>query len=221
MKYVLSFVAAFAITAGVTAWARVAASDRPQAPTESSKPDALDGVAADEHAGHVMGDEPKTDKKEEKKEEPKKDETPKWGGDVKEDLRNDKDPVDKSDIKEQGKFTKVYYGFKVHFSSEANGQTFEKRPYRYLHYLSLEPIDADARVKKVDAANYIDAAPATCPVMGNEIDTEDEVYILHRGFRVYFCCWMGCWKKFLTEPTKYYDAYGLEEKDGKLVKKSS
>lgn len=224
MRYVLSFIAAFAVTAGVTAWVRISASDRPEAGA-LAKADSHEG-----HDGMVMGDETdkkkaedekkeETKKEEPKKEEPKKDDTPKWDGEVKVDLKNAKDPVDKGDVKEQGKFTTVYYGFKVHFNSEENQKAFKLKPHVYVQRLSLELIDGDGHVKKVDATKYESAAPENCPICEMEIDAEGDVFILHRGFRIYFGCW-GCWKKFLAEPTKYYDAWGLQEKDGKLVKKS-
>ncbi len=222
MNYVLSFIAAFALTAGVAAWARISASERPEAET-ATQPDTHEGhkdMVMGEEAGENKSDEKKDEKKPaEKKEEPKKDETPKWDAEVTEDLKNAKDPVDEADVNEQGKVTVVYYGLKVHFNSEDNQKAFKKSPHVYVQRLSLELLDGDGHVKKVDASAYVNAAPENCPICGMEIDADGDVFILHRGFRVFFGCW-GCWKKFLAEPTKYYDAWGLEEKDGKLVKKS-
>ena len=67
--------------------------------------------------------------------------------------------------------------------------------------------------------HFFDPRRNWCPIMGGEIDPEGDVFILHRGFKVYFCCWSGCADEFLEDPSKHYAHYGLEEKDGKLVRK--
>ena len=40
----------------------------------------------------------------------------------------------------------------------------------------------------------------TCPVMGNPINKE--LYTVHKGQKVYFCC-AGCKPKFEADPEKY------------------
>lgn len=50
-------------------------------------------------------------------------------------------------------------------------------------------------------AGIVFAAPQTkCPVMGGDINKE--VYVDHKGLRVYFCC-EACIAKFKEDPEKY------------------
>ncbi len=46
-----------------------------------------------------------------------------------------------------------------------------------------------------------------CPVMGGEINKE--VFVDHKGNRVYFCC-PGCIDKFKNDPDKYMNKMGRE-----------
>ena len=71
----------------------------------------------------------------------------------------------------------------------------------------------------MDASKYEKATAEKCAIMGGDIDPDGDVFILHRGFKVYFCCWSGCADEFMQDPSKHYAHYGLEEKDGKLVRK--
>lgn len=132
------------------------------------------------------------------------------------DLKNTKDPVTLKPIAEPGKVTVDYKGYRVHFESEATRAKFNRKSLKYLNSLSLEP-QVDGSVKLVDATNWVDRVTETCPLMeGSEVDPHGTVYLLHRGFKIFFCCWTGCGDGFMQEPSKYYDWYGLVEKDGKL-----
>ena len=134
------------------------------------------------------------------------------------DLRNTNDPVTGEAIDPARDFTETNRGFIFHFASEEARKKFKKNPVRYFAKLSLEP-HTDGTAAVVDATNWPKAAPPTCGVMGGDIDPEGDVLILHRGFKVFFCCWSGCADEFLQNPNLYYDHYGLVERDGKLVKK--
>lgn len=132
------------------------------------------------------------------------------------DLLNAKDPVTLKPIAEPGKITVDYKGYRVHFESEATRAKFNRKSLKYLNSLSLEP-QVDGSVKLVDAANWVDCVTETCPLMeGSEVDPHGTVYLLHRGFKIFFCCWTGCGDGFMQDPAKYYDWYGLVEKDGRL-----
>jgi YHS domain-containing protein len=132
------------------------------------------------------------------------------------DLHNDKDPVT---LKAPGTITLEYKGFIVHFESEATRAKFEKKPLKFLNMLDLEP-HIDGSVEDVDAASYQDAITDKCPIMTeSEVDPHGTVYVLHRGWKFFFCCWSGCGDAFMKEPSKYYEFYGLVERDGKLVRK--
>ncbi|MBX3473042.1 MAG: hypothetical protein KF754_01510 [Planctomycetes bacterium] len=132
------------------------------------------------------------------------------------DLKNELDPVTRKPVTEPGKVTVLYKGYRVHFASEATRERFNKKSLKYLNTLSLEP-QVDGSVKLVDASNWVDCVTETCPLMeGSEVDPHGTVYLLHRGFKIFFCCWTGCGDGFMQEPAKYYDWYGLVEKDGRL-----
>ena len=71
----------------------------------------------------------------------------------------------------------------------------------------------------MDAAGYEKAVTEFCPFMPeSEVDPHCSVYLLHRGWKFYFCCWSGCGDQFLRDPSAWYDYYGLADKDGKLVR---
>jgi len=132
------------------------------------------------------------------------------------DLKNTNDPVTLKPIEKPGVITVEYKGYRVHFETEATRAKFNRKSLKYLNSLSLEP-RVDGSVKHVDAANWIDRAPDKCPFMeDSEIDPHGQVYLLHRGFKIFFCCWTGCGDGFMQDPSKVYDYYGLVEKDGKL-----
>ena len=131
---------------------------------------------------------------------------------------NSIDPVSGESITASHSYQLEYHGFTINFSSEQNRARFERRPIEFLHVLSLEK-SSSGEVTLVDAASYADppTMPAACPLMGGKIYPEDEVYILHRGWRIYFCCWSGCATNFLADPAKHYHHYGLVERKGQLV----
>lgn len=227
MKYALAFLASFALLAGLTAFVRVQASDAPVAkvdPQEKQDEPTKEAAKKDPHAGHNMGDKKEDAKDDTKKDDAKDDarkEDPEWGGDVKTDLANKEDPVSGDTIEANVDQSVVYHGFKVHFAEEKSIKKFKRRPIEFFVALKLE-LTKDGEVKQVDPADFKDTPviPETCPLMGGDITTDDGVYIFHRGYKIYFCCWNGCWKDFLAEPAKYYGDYGLVEKDGKLTPKS-
>jgi YHS domain-containing protein len=133
------------------------------------------------------------------------------------DLKNEKDPVS---LKPVSSVTAEYKGYLVHFESEATRARFERKPIKYLNMLSLEP-RVDGGVFLVDASTYKDAVTEFCPFMPeSEVDPHGTVYLLHRGWKIFFCCWTGCGDYFLQDPAKAYDWYGLVERDGKLVRKA-
>jgi YHS domain-containing protein len=108
----------------------------------------------------------------------------------------------------------------VHFESDATKAKFDRKPIKFLNMLSLEPA-VDGSVKLVDASDYQDAVTEFCPFMPeSEVDPHGTVYILHRGWKFYFCCWTGCGDYFMQDPAAAYDWYGLVERDGKLVRKA-
>lgn len=134
------------------------------------------------------------------------------------DLKNEKDPATLKPVATPA-ITVDYKGFRVHFESEKTRARFERKPLKYLNMLGLEPL-VDGSVKQVDADSFEPLVTETCPVMvDSEVDPHGTVYLLHRGFKFYFCCWTGCGDAFMQEPAKYYDWYGVVEKDGKLVRK--
>jgi len=132
-------------------------------------------------------------------------------------LGNDTDPV--SGVKlGSAPAMLVHKSWRIGFESEANGRKFDKNPMRYYARLSLEPT-TDGRLLKVDGSSFEKALASECPIMGGEIDPDGEVFIFHRGFKIYFCCWSGCPDEFLADAKKHYAHYGLVERDGKLVRK--
>jgi YHS domain-containing protein len=226
MRYALAFLASFAIVAGITAFARVSSADEtvadatPQHKEEKKddtpKKEDKEGDKKDDmggHEGHDMGDKEEDG---EKKEDAEKSE---WGGEVKTDLKNETDPVSGDEVGDSEHHV-VYHGFKVHFSEEKSIRKFKRRPIQFLATLELERTK-DGEVNKVDPDDFKDPPiiPDTCPMMGGDIWVEDGVYIFHRGYKIYFCCWNGCADDFLAAPEKHYAVYGLEEKDGELVPK--
>jgi YHS domain-containing protein len=227
MKYALAFIASFALFAGVTSFIRVQASDAPVAETQPQDQDENKREAPkkgddkkDAHDGHDMGEKKDDAKKDDAKKDDAKKETPEWDGEVETDLANKTDPVSGVEIPEGAQHYVVHHGFKVHFADEKSIKKFKRRPIQYFVPLELEKT-TDGKVKKVNAEDFKDPPiiPATCPFMGGDISKDDGVYIFHRGYRIYFCCWNGCWEDFLKEPSEYYGEYGLVDKDGKLVPK--
>jgi YHS domain-containing protein len=214
MRNVLGFATAFAFVLLVGGLIRAAALSRTDTPTEGQQDQS-------QHEGHGVKDVPKQESKAEepKKEEPKKEapkkEEPK--PEAAKELENTNDPVSGKAVGAKPVMLE-HKGWKVRFESEANRDKFLKKPIRYYAPLSLEPAK-DGKLLKVDASKYEKAAPATCAVMGGDIEPDGDVFILHRGFKVFFCCWSGCGDEFIADPAKYYDHYGLAEKDGKLVRR--
>jgi YHS domain-containing protein len=134
------------------------------------------------------------------------------------DLKNTKDPVSLEPV---GTVRAEYKGYLVHFESDATRARFERKPIKFLNMLSLEP-GKDGSVSLVDASTYQDAVTEFCMFMPeSEVDPHGTVYLLHRGWKFYFCCWTGCGDKFMQDPAAAYDWYGLVERDGKLVRKAS
>lgn len=220
MRNVLGFATAFAFVLLVGGLIRAAALSRtPDAPAEQQQ----------DHSQHAPGpgnqdkkEEPK--KEEPKKEEPKKEEPDKEGSKKEQpksepakELENATDPISGKAVGDKPTVLE-HKQWKVRFENEANRDKFLKKPIRYYAKLALEPAKDD-KLLKVDASKYEKAAPATCGIMGGDIDPDGDVFILHRGFKVFFCCWSGCGDEFVADPAKYYDHYGLVEKDGKLVRK--
>ncbi len=234
MKYALAFIASFLLVASVTTVVRINAEDPPKtAKTKEDKPESKP-KKDDKHKGHDMGKKTAEDDKKESKDgdkhkghdmgkmgdkDDKKEgkEKSEWDADVKVDLKNKKDPVNKKEVGESTEHV-VYHGFKVHFAEAKSIKKFKRRPIQYLVALSLEKTK-DGEVKKVDPADFKDSPtiPDVCPMMGGDIFPDEDVYIFHRGYKIYFCCWNGCADKFLKDPSKHYATYGLKEKDGKLV----
>jgi YHS domain-containing protein len=219
MRYALAFIASFALVAGLTGFLRVQASDAPVADTQPQehdepKKDAPNKADArkDAHEGHDTGDT---------KDDPKKKESV-WDGEVETDLANGKDPVTGGKVGDDhdNQAHVVYNGFRIHFADGNSIKKFKRRPIQYLVALELEKT-TDGKVKKVNPDDFKDppVIPATCPMMGGDIFADDGVYIFHRGYKIYFCCWSGCADDFLKEPSKHYAEYGLQEQDGKLVPK--
>lgn len=135
------------------------------------------------------------------------------------DLGNTRDPHTRKPIDQGTAVTAEYKGFRIHFESENTRQRFFKQPIRYLAELALEP-RTDGSVVRVDSSKHVDRAPDLCPMMpDSSIDPHGTVFLLHRGYKFYFCCWTGCGDAFMQDPAKYYAYYGLAERDGALVLK--
>lgn len=209
MKLVIAFVLSFAVVASAVALWRAGNPPEPESPAVShahaeaepapSRP--AENAAQPAHAAHSpAANQPVAPPVEQAT-----------------DLKNARDPVGDEEIRGGDEFSWVYKGFRVRFATERNRLKFQRNPVRFLQKLGLE-MQGEA-LAQVDAAAYRDARPAVCPLMGNAIPGDSDVFILHRGWRIYFCCWEGCWEQFLAEPARYYDAYGLLEKDGQLVAK--
>lgn len=222
MKFVITFVAAFALTAGVVVFARVTFGEAPEA-KDTAQASGRDGSDSkkpedDEHAQHQQPDteKPPVEPEEEPTEKPPEEAKDFWADAVKVDLKNAKDPVNGKDITDDNRLTVVYDGFKVHLDSARSVKKFKRRPVEYLVPLELE-MDADGTVKQVKPSDFIapPIIPEACPMMGSDIDPEGEVFIFHRGYKIYFCCWSGCAGDFLAKPE--YAVYGLKDQDGKLV----
>ncbi|MCC6572260.1 MAG: hypothetical protein IT462_00595 [Planctomycetes bacterium] len=207
MKYVLGGLTSFAAVLLVVALVRASVLSQDAAPPAANK---TEQPKVDEHAGHNAAE-----KTPEKAPEKSPEKAPVKVVAV--DLGNEADPV--SGAKLDDKKTVIEHkGWKIGFADEASSKKFLKNATRYSAKLSLE-IGADGKWTKVDASKYEKATAETCPIMGGDIDPEGDVFILHRGFKFYFCCWSGCADEFLEDPAKHYAHYGLVEKDGKLVRK--
>ncbi|MCC7509161.1 MAG: hypothetical protein IT464_07275 [Planctomycetes bacterium] len=212
MRNLLGFTAAFAFVFLVGGLIRAAALSRtsnnmPDQPQQESQHGAHE--AANQEAGAEESTPEEAKKDDAKKEEPK--------ADLPQELENVSDPVSGKAVGENPTVLE-HKGWKIRFENGANRDKFLKKPIRYYAKLSLEPTK-EGKLLKVDASKYEKAAPATCGIMGGDIDADGDVFILHRGFKVFFCCWSGCGDEFIADPAKYYDHYGLVEKDGKLVLK--
>lgn len=217
MKYVLGGLTSFAAMLLLVALIRASVLSQDGAPAPASNKADHAGheqppPKADEHAGHKMSNtETKAPDREPEKAPEKPVEKP-----AAVDLGNATDPVTSAKLDDK-KTVVEHKGWKIGFADEASSKKFLKNPTRYSAKLSLE-IGADGKWTKVDASKYEKATAESCPIMGGDIDPEGDVFILHRGFKVYFCCWSGCPDEFLENPAKHYAHYGLVEKDGKLVR---
>ena len=212
MKYVLSFVAAFALVAGATAIVRVQAGG----PDEATQMEKGNAPKDDDHSQHGKKDEHSDHGKDEKEEK-----SPGWDGKVKVDLKNKTDPVTDAAIgDDHDKHAHaVFHGFQIHFTDDDSITRFKRHPKRYMQKLELEQT-LEGGVVKVDASTYVTPElPDECPFCAMKIDPDGEIYILHRGFRIYFGCWGGCDTKFLKDAAANYAHYGLIDKDNRLVKK--
>lgn len=216
MKYAIAFVAVFAVVAASAALLRVGFSGENDHGAATETPhDHNAHEQTNDHAGHNGDDHTKHNA-------PDHADTGDgvFGGEVKLDLRNSDCPVtgDYVGAGHDSHAHAVYHGFLIHFADEDAVARFKRQPIRYLQRLELEKTPK-GEVIKVDASTFKDPPrmPQECPMMGGDITPEDEVYILHRGWRIYFCCWAGCADDFLEDPAAHYAVYGLEEKDGELV----
>ena len=209
MRYALAFLAAFALLAGVAAFLRVrggapAAENTPHvSEPEPPHSEPNDGKTGHEHADDKPESEPAT---------------PVPEGVT--DLKNGRDPVTGAAISDAAAFTETWKGFLVHFADAASRDRHRQDPIRYSAKLDLA-MEGPDDVKQVDPSTFrMSVLPDECPFCGQELDPEGDVYILHRGFKIYFGCWMGCPTEFLKNPGEYYEDYGLAEHDGKLMLKS-
>lgn len=133
------------------------------------------------------------------------------------DLGNRVDPVTGQELAANPIYLE-HKGWRIGLADESTQKRFQKNPIRYYTPLSLEPT-TEGKLLRVDPSGFEKALADECPIMGNPIDPDGKVYLLHRGFKIYFCCWSGCADEFLANPAKHYAHYGLIEKDGKLVRK--
>lgn len=200
MKYAIAFIVAFAVVAAGAALVRVSLTgerehspaSNDEAPTHDAHADHNDHADPNDHADHA---------------------------DVELDLRNAHDPVSGAAIGDDhsAHAHAVFHGFQIHFESDDTSRRFTRRPDRFMQKLELERT-LNGEIIKVNTAEYrTPKLPVECPFCGMEIKPEDDIYILHRGFKIYFGCWGGCDQEFLEDPKSHYAAYGLEERDGKLV----
>ncbi|MEE9311501.1 MAG: hypothetical protein V3V10_03715 [Planctomycetota bacterium] len=218
MKFIIMFVAAFALTAGVVAFARVSLGEPLEAEVaEIDIPEVRFESKPDEHSEHEHSELVENDKPAEPIEKPAEPEVVDiWADDVKINLKNANDPVNGEVVTAENRLTLIFHGFKVHLNAAKSVKRFKRRPIQYLVPLELEML-FDRTVKQVNPSDFIDPPiiPETCPMMGSEIEPEAGVFMFHRGYKIYFCCWNGCADEFLAVPE--YAAYGLKEQDGKLV----
>ncbi len=210
MKYALAFLAAFVVVATAVAVIRLNVSNSHA--DHGNRATETDG--ADAHAGHKT-DPPSGPGKPRQAGHP-------LDGAVRTDLKNKTDPVNGVTIGDDHDkhFHTVFHGFLIHFATDDTLARFKRRPTQFMQKLGLEQT-SKGDVLKVDASSYRNppVIPDVCPMMGGDVDPDGDVYILHRGWRIYFCCWMGCATDFLADPTPHYAVYGLTERDGKLVAK--
>lgn len=206
MRNILGFATAFAAALLVVGILRASVISNEAAPPPASE----------DHSEHAQPQE-KPEKKPEGDSGKKPEEKPVEKPAAITDLGNETDPVTGEKIGE-AKVTLEHKSWRINFAAEAGKKKFEKNPIRYYAKLSLEPTK-EGKLLKVDASKYEKATAEKCAIMGGDIDPDGDVFILHRGFKVYFCCWSGCADEFMQDPAKHYAHYGLEEKDGKLVRK--
>ncbi|HRJ79280.1 MAG TPA: hypothetical protein PLF37_12290 [Planctomycetota bacterium] len=207
MKYVLAFATSFAAVLLVAAILRAAVLSRDSAPADLPQ-----NSQSSAHQHEAPANQPAPKPENHAQHTPPLEKPAEVAA-----LGNESDPV--SGAKLEG--TPVLLEHKhwqIGFASEDTRKRFEKNPMRYYAKLSLEPT-TDGRLLQVDGSRYERALAADCPIMGGEIDPEGEVFILHRGFKIHFCCWSGCADEFLANAAKHYAHYGLIERDGKLVRK--
>jgi YHS domain-containing protein len=135
-------------------------------------------------------------------------------------LDNPRDPVSAEPLDNltTAPITRVTHGLRIRFANERSAARFMQEPIAFFAALDLELLP-DGTVRHARDADALDPPiiPVTCPLMGGTIDRTAKVYLLHRGYRIYFCCWSGCWEDFLANPSAYYAAYGLREQAGSLT----
>jgi len=135
-------------------------------------------------------------------------------------LNNTNDPVTRKPLPPLGPddkpITLDFRGFQIRFADALTRWRFEGAPLRYLHQLNLEP-HPDGSISQIDPSGYLAAVPETCPMMGSAVDPFGSVYVLHRGWKIYFCCWTGCGDQFMQDPVKWYPDYQLKEQPGEAL----
>ena len=194
MKFVLGFLIAFTFMAGFVVTIRVAMDDDPPPSlggTTGADPVASgNGEVKDPHAGHNMPAVNEPDPPDNS-----------GGGNGPDpgpaldlvDLNNSTCPVFDSEIEAGMAVFTDYIGYRVHLSSERAKRKFERYPVKYLMKLDLEVVEFDqatqkpSKLEQVDQSDYVTIAPEYCLMqMGNEIDVAQNVYVLHRGFKIHF-----------------------------------
>ncbi len=123
-------------------------------------------------------------------------------------LDNPNDPVTGAAVPEGEGLTLDFRGYQIRFEDAVSRWTFEGTPLNYMNRLSLEP-HVDGTVTRVDAAAYRVAKAQRCAVTSSQVDPLGSIYVLHRGWKVYFCCWGGCGDSFMEDPAAAYAHYGL------------